>query len=145
MGGKGPLQQVHELREDLDTTSEPLAEHEEALRQAMVGAEPERAEMTAIAEFLTAQPEAYLSLIPSLSVPEPAAAATATVPNADAAPATGPAALHFTLPARGAVRAEIYDIAGRRGGGRTGEKGACENNPGNAVFHETSFPVENIH
>jgi len=66
----------HELREQLHTTSEPLAEHEEALRQALVEAEPDRAELAAIADFLTARPAAYLSLITSLSVPEPAVAAT---------------------------------------------------------------------
>lgn len=66
----------HELREELDATSESLAEHEEGLRQALVEADPEGAELAAIAEFLTARPEAYLSLITNLSVPEPAASAT---------------------------------------------------------------------
>lgn len=66
----------HELREQLDTTTEPLAEHEQALRQSLVDAEPERSELAAIGDFLTARPEAYLSLIASLSDPEPAVAAT---------------------------------------------------------------------
>lgn len=65
----------HELRERLDTTSEPLAEHAETLRQALVDAEPDRPDLAAIADFLTARPAAYLSLITGLSVPEPAVAA----------------------------------------------------------------------
>ena len=65
----------HELREQLDTTTEPLAEHEQALRQSLVDAEPERSELAAIGDFLTARPEAYLSLLNSLSDPEPAVAA----------------------------------------------------------------------
>lgn len=65
----------HELRERLEPTSEPLADHAEALRQALVDAEPERAELGPIADFLVARPEAYLRLITNLSNPEPAQAA----------------------------------------------------------------------
>jgi uncharacterized protein len=62
----------HELRERLDTTSESLTEPAQTLRKALVEAEPERTELGAIADFLTASPVAYLSLVASLSVPEPA-------------------------------------------------------------------------
>jgi len=73
----------HELREQLDIASEPmgdplavpLAEYADTLRQALVDAEPERSELGPIAEFLAAQPEAYLRLVSRLSVPEPAEAA----------------------------------------------------------------------
>ncbi len=66
----------HELREQLDTTSEPLEQHAETLRLALVDtdtdSDSDSSELAAIADFLMARPEAYLSLINSLSVPEPA-------------------------------------------------------------------------
>ena len=62
----------HELREQLDTLSEPLAEHVDALGQMLADAEPEPAELAAIADFLAARPEEYLSLVTRLSTPEPA-------------------------------------------------------------------------
>ena len=53
----------HELREDLDAASLPLAEHMASLRREMLAIEPQMPALAAIADFLGAAPEAYLRML----------------------------------------------------------------------------------
>lgn len=53
----------HELREDLDAASMVLARHTETLRREILAIEPQMPALAAIADFLAAEPEAYLQLL----------------------------------------------------------------------------------
>jgi hypothetical protein len=53
----------HEIREDLDPASVSLAGHMETLQQVLLSLEPQMPAMTAIAEFLAAEPAAYLKML----------------------------------------------------------------------------------
>lgn len=53
----------HEIREDLDPASVSLAGHMETLRQVLLSLEPQMPAMAAIAEFLAAEPAAYLKML----------------------------------------------------------------------------------
>ena len=53
----------HEIREDLDPASVSLAGHMETLQQVLLSLEPQMPAMAAIAEFLAAEPAAYLKML----------------------------------------------------------------------------------
>lgn len=56
----------HEMREDLDPAAASLAGHTETLRQILLGIEPQMPAMAAIADFLAAEPAAYLQMLQAL-------------------------------------------------------------------------------
>ena len=56
----------HELREDLDPAAASLAGHMDAVRDLLMTVEPPMPAMAAIADFLAAEPAAYLELIQTL-------------------------------------------------------------------------------
>ena len=53
----------HEIREDLDPASVSLAGHMETLQQVLLSIEPQMPAMAAIADFLAAEPAAYLKML----------------------------------------------------------------------------------
>jgi len=53
----------HEIREDLDPASVSLAGHMETLQQVLLSLKPQMPAMAAIAEFLAAEPAAYLKML----------------------------------------------------------------------------------
>jgi len=53
----------HEIREDLDPAAVSLAGHMETLQQVLLSLEPQMPAMAAIAEFLAAEPAAYLKML----------------------------------------------------------------------------------
>lgn len=56
----------HELREDLNAASMALGDHIESLRQEMHAIAPQLPALAAIADFLAAEPEAYLQMLRQL-------------------------------------------------------------------------------
>jgi uncharacterized protein with von Willebrand factor type A (vWA) domain len=56
----------HELREDLHASSAPVAPHVEDFRRELISLEPPSEALSAIADFLAADPAAYLELLNSL-------------------------------------------------------------------------------
>jgi len=56
----------HEIREDLDPASASLAGHMETLQQVLLALEPQMPAIAAIAEFLAAEPAAYLKLLQAM-------------------------------------------------------------------------------
>lgn len=53
----------HELREDLDAASTAVADHVAALREQILAVEPQMPALSAVADFLAAEPEAFLRLV----------------------------------------------------------------------------------
>ena len=65
----------HELREDLDAASMALSRHMETLRREILAIEPQVPALAAIADFLAADPEAYLQMLRDMQSEGPADAA----------------------------------------------------------------------
>ena len=53
----------HEIREDLDPAADTLAGHMDSLKQLLLDIEPQMPAMTAIAQFLAADPAPYLEML----------------------------------------------------------------------------------
>lgn len=53
----------HEIREDLDPASASLAGHMETIQEVLLAIEPQMPAMVAIADFLAAEPAAYLQML----------------------------------------------------------------------------------
>jgi len=56
----------HEIREDLDPASATLAGHMETLQQVLLALEPQMPAMEAIAEFIAAEPAAFLKILQAM-------------------------------------------------------------------------------
>jgi hypothetical protein len=62
----------HEIREDLDPAAQSLAPQMETLQQVLLGIEPRMPAMTAIAQFLAADPAPYLQMLQAMQSEGPA-------------------------------------------------------------------------